>query len=274
MAIWNGNDGGSRKGSVPMRDRLKSLIRPARKAPLRPPERQKLLFQHMPDVIYAIGDVHGHLDLLLKLEALIGQDAKSEAGEKVLILLGDYIDRGPASAEVIEHVMRPARQGLRTFQLAGNHEEIMLDFLANPAPDHPWLRFGGTEALRSYGIEELPRQREALEALLRDRIPETHRRFLEALPSMIAFPDLCFAHGGTDPDVELKDQLDEVLLWKRPDDQTGPQPYLLVHGHTPVQRAEVTPTRVNVDTGAYATGVLSAVKIKKSGEIFIVSCTR
>lgn len=268
------HESGVRKGSVPMRDRLKRLIRQSKPAPPRPPERKKLLFQHMPDVLYAIGDVHGHLELLLKLEQLIAADAKKEPGEKALILLGDYVDRGPASADVIAHVMKPSRHGLRTFQLAGNHEEIMLDFLKSPSPDHAWLRFGGVDTLRSYGIDELPPAREDLHALLRAKIPEAHVRFLESLPSLIAFPDLCFTHGGTDPDVDLKDQLDEVLLWKRPDADPVPLPYLLVHGHTPVKRAEITPARVNVDTGAYATGILSAVKIKKSGEIFIVSCSR
>ena len=257
-----------------MRDRLKRLIGQGKTPKPRPPERRKLLFQHMPDVLYAIGDVHGHLDLLMKLEALIAKDAAREEGEKALILLGDYVDRGPASAGVIAHVMKPARLGMRVFQLAGNHEEIMLDFLKNPVGDHAWLRFGGVDTLRSYGIEELPDDREALDALLRAKIPEDHIRFLETLPSLIAFPDLCFTHGGTDPDADLKDQRDEVLLWKRPDPEVPPLPYLLVHGHTPVPRAEIVPGRVNVDTGAYATGVLSGVKIKKSGEIFIASCSR
>lgn len=257
-----------------MRDRLKRLIGQNKPAPPRPPERQKLMFKHMPETLYAIGDVHGHLDLLIKLEALIAKDAAQEPGEKVLILLGDYVDRGPSSADVITHIMKPARHGLRTFHLAGNHEEIMLDFLKDPSHEHAWLRFGGLETLRSYGLETIPKQREELVDLLQAEIPEEHVRFLESLPSLIAFPDLCFTHGGTDPEVDLKDQVDEVLLWRRPADAAITLPYLLVHGHTPVERAEVTAGRVNVDTGAFATGVLTAVKIKKSGEIFIVSCSR
>lgn len=236
--------------------------------------RRKLFFDGMPDVIYAIGDVHGCLDLLLRLEAIIAKDAAGEPGEKVLITLGDYVDRGPQSSDVIEHLIGLGENGwLKTIHLAGNHEEVMLDFLERPSHDHDWLRFGGREALLSYGIRQLPDTRAEMMALLHGTIPASHLMFLANLPSLASFPDLCFVHGGIDTRIDLHDQRDEVLLWKRPSPNPVAASYLVVHGHTPVDRVDIGEGRINVDTGAYATGVLSAVKIKKTGEIYVVSCS-
>jgi serine/threonine protein phosphatase 1 len=237
-------------------------------------QRPKLFSDDLPDVIYAIGDIHGCLDLLKRLEAIIERDAANEPGEKVLITLGDYVDRGPYSAAVIEHLIGMPRKGWgRTIHLAGNHEEVMLDFLDKPALDHKWLRFGGKETLLSYGIRQLPETRADMMDLLRETIPDSHVLFLANLPSLASFPDLCFVHGGIDTSVDLTQQRDDVLLWKRPGGSTVAAPYLVIHGHTPVEKVDIGDGRVNIDTGAYATGLLSAVKIRKSGEIFVVSCS-
>lgn len=258
-----------------MLGRLRQMFgQPKRREPEeRVRERRKIFEDHLPDVIYAIGDTHGCLDLLKRLEAVIAKDAATEAGEKVLMTLGDYVDRGPQSSGVLDHLMSSAGRGWSTtIHLAGNHEDVMLDFLENPSQDHQWLRFGGRETLLSYGIRHLPENRMQMMEVLRASIPDSHVLFLADLPSMASFPDLCFVHAGVDTSVELKDQRDSVLLWKRPSADTPAAPYLVVHGHTPVEKVEIGDGRVNIDTGAYATGVLSAVKIRKSGEIYVVSC--
>lgn len=258
-----------------MLGRLRQMFgQPKREEPReRVRERRKIFRDEMPDVIYAIGDTHGCLDLLTRLEAIIEKDAASESGTKVLVTLGDYVDRGPHSSGVLDHLVSKAGTGWSsTIHLAGNHEDVMLDFLEKPSHDHQWLRFGGRETLLSYGIRHLPESRLEMMDLLRRSIPDSHVLFLADLPSLASFPDLCFVHGGVDTSIELKDQRDDVLLWKRPADDATPASYLIVHGHTPVEKVAIGEGRVNIDTGAYATGMLSAVKIRKSGEIYVVSC--
>ncbi len=234
-------------------------------------DRQKLFLDIRPDVIYAIGDIHGCLDQLLRLEAKIVADAAAETGDKHLFMLGDYVDRGPDSAGVLDHISMRSKHGIATHHLAGNHEDVMLDFLRHPHGDHEWLRFGGTQTLNSYGIYTFPENRRGFAHVLKAHIPEEHITFLESLPSLISVADICMVHAGIDSAIDLKDQKDSVLLWKRPQDNgDGPGP-LVVHGHTPVPAVEIHPFRINVDTGSYATGLLSAVKIKKTGEISVIA---
>lgn len=235
-------------------------------------QRTKLHFSTTPDVVYAIGDVHGCLPLLKRLEDIIQEDAEAETGEKALVRLGDYVDRGPDSAAVLDHLTSPSNFSFQTLNLAGNHEEMMLDFLVRPHPQHQWLQFGGRETLSSYGIYKIPSSLRELETTLKAHVPDEHLTFLGELPSMIRFPEVCLVHGGIDPQSTLDDQIDEVLLWKRPSPRIENLPFLLVYGHTPVARLEIKGSCINVDTGAYATGMLSAVKICKQGEISFFSC--
>ncbi len=237
-----------------------------------PQQRAKLHFDTMPDVVYAIGDVHGCLSLLQRLEEIIERDAEGEEGKKVLVRLGDYVDRGPESAAVLDRLSARSKLPFDTLNLAGNHEEVMLDFLLKPHPQHQWLRFGGLETLNSYGIYKIPGHARDLETVLRAHVPDEHIDFLGKLPSLVHFPDLCLVHGGVDAKRDLDAQKDDVLLWKRPSGDVENYPFLLVHGHTPVEKVEIVGTRVNVDTGAYATGLLSGVKVRKTGEISVLSC--
>lgn len=226
--------------------------------------RAKIFVDERPDVVYAIGDVHGCFDHLRRLEDQIFEDAKDISGRKWIVMLGDYIDRGPKSVSVIDHLMMPVGQGFERLCLAGNHEEAFLDFLAAPSPSHGWLHFGGTETLRSYGINKVSSRKDVLRQLLESYVPEEHIRFLSALPSLIACPGLCFVHGGIEADIPLAEQSDRVLLWKRPAAGDPPVPEevgLLMHGHTPVSDVEFALRRINVDTGAYMSGRLSAVKL-------------
>lgn len=229
----------------------------------------RLAFHDWPAAVYAIGDVHGCLDQLLALESLLADDGLNFEGEKWLITLGDHIDRGPASAAVIEHVRGPAPAGFRRFALLGNHEQIMLDFLGNPAAHAYWLDEGGTQTLGSYGVAaDYPPLRglASLEERLAS-IPPTHRQFMSELPLCVSLPGWLFVHAGIRPGIPLAMQTDEDLIWIR-------APFLtsqltgglrVVHGHTPGRDIVATPHRINVDTHCYHTGRLSAVRVTPDG---------
>ncbi len=236
--------------------------------------RQKLLFSERPEVIYAVGDVHGCLDLLHILQDKIQADAAQETGAKWIVMLGDYVDRGPKSSAVLEELITTKPDGMLRFCLAGNHEESMLDFIRNPHRDHRWLEFGGIETLQSYGIPWLPDDNRQLRVAVQQAIPPHHIAFAASLPSLIAVPGLCFVHAGLLNDVPIEQQEDKNLLWIRPSQQGAPSvpnPFLTVHGHTPVRNVAMVENRVNVDTGAFMTRRLSAVKIKSDGEITVMT---
>jgi serine/threonine protein phosphatase 1 len=226
--------------------------------------RPRLAFHTWPAAVYAIGDVHGCLDELLALEEKIAADGREIEGEKWLVTLGDHIDRGPSSAAVIEHVSGPAPQGFRRFALIGNHEAMMLDFLANPEAHAYWLEEGGLETLASYGIGAGAAEPDGLAS---DWIPAAHLSLLEALPVYLSLPGWLFVHAGIRPGIPLAQQSDDDLVWIR-------APFLtsqltgglrVVHGHTPNRDIVVTPHRIDVDTQCFATGKLSAVRVTPNG---------
>ena len=238
----------------------------ARSAPARQGERPRLRAQSDPAIVYAVGDVHGCLELLVQLEDLILADAAAYSGEKWLVMLGDYVDRGPQSAGVIEHLLAPAPQGFDRLTLAGNHEAMMLDFLAAPSERHHWLELGGRQTLHSYGLP--PPALRGLSAkgartIVESCIPAAHRSFLEEAPSLFETPTTIFVHAGLRPGLPLLAQSDDDLLWVRPDETTDYAPFgkRVVHGHTPVPRPLLLPSRINIDTGAFATGRLTAVRL-------------
>ncbi len=244
---------------------------------LSPPVREdighpRLSSDEWPAVVYAIGDVHGCHAELMRLEAIITADAASVAGEKWLIMLGDYVDRGPASADVLHHLCRPPPEGFRRVCLLGNHEAMMLDFLANPRNDSSWLRFGGIETLRSYGIDEALFAQADLtgrRSILDDSIPPDHVAFMSSLPIMLSLPGMVFVHAGIRPNVAIEAQQDEDLIWIREaflglESHSGPR---VVHGHTPSDRPSIRSHRIGIDTAAFATGILTAVRMDRSGTL-------
>lgn len=233
--------------------------------------RNRLNSAQWPDAIYAVGDVHGCLKELLALEALIAADASAFEGETWLVMLGDYVDRGPDSAGVLDRLCARPPEGMRRISLAGNHEVMMLAFLADPHPNSDWLRFGGTETLQSYGIDidrllRLPRNGRI--AMLSSFVPTEHIEFLQGLPIMLTVPGAVFAHAGIRPGVPLEAQAEEDLLWIREPFLTGPAgiEQRVVHGHTPVAEPVVLADRLGLDTGAFATGRLTAARLTPMGE--------
>jgi len=229
------------------------------------------------ELVYAIGDVHGRYDLFKEMLERIVDDALSRQRGRVpmLVTCGDYVDRGPDSARVLtalEWLRRDGRVRLRAIK--GNHEAAFMSFLADPQDGASWLGFGGEATLRSYGVRppadfhdtsELVRARDDL----LEKMPAAHLRVLEGLEMMAVVGDYAFVHAGIRPGVPLSKQKEDDLLWIR-------EPFLIrterfekriVHGHSWAEPApEIYDNRIGLDTGAYETGVLTAVRIE-DGEV-------
>jgi serine/threonine protein phosphatase 1 len=222
------------------------------------------------ELIYAVGDVHGRYDLLKQLTELILQDWSSRARDRrpLLIFCGDYVDRGPHSAAVVEALIwLQQRSDIQACFLKGNHEAALMRFLDNPPDCGGWLRFGGVETLRSYGVEPPSPDDPATCFQARDqllqRMPSSHLRFLERLELMLVIGDYAFVHAGVQPGVDLRGQREEDLLWIRQEflSDEGPFEKIIVHGHSWTDdKPQLLPHRIGLDTGAYATGVLTAVR--------------
>ena len=168
------------------------------------------------DIIFAIGDVHGCFDLYRQLETTLANKAAQAGRRALLVVLGDFIDRGPHSAQMLDHFIAPPPPQVRRIALMGNHEDMFVNFLRNPHPNHPWLGFGGMETLRSYGIRAgkggLPQGR-ALHQLLGAHIPQDHIDFLANLPLAVHLPHMMFAHAGANGARPARAQLRQDLLW-------------------------------------------------------------
>ena len=224
--------------------------------------------------IYAIGDVHGRADLLQPLLAHILAAAAEPGAPRVRVVgLGDYIDRGPATREVLDLLvaLRRARATACEF-LLGNHEESLRSFLAEPALGWTWCGFGGRETLASYGVEAPLRQddvegwratRDALDRAL----PDSHHALLDELQLKAEAGGYLFVHAGVRPGVPLEAQDREDVLWIRDRflRHRDVHERMVVHGHTPAREPYADHRRIGVDTGAYATGVLSAVRLEGAG---------
>lgn len=226
----------------------------------------------VPDTIYAIGDIHGCIGELKRLEAKIVADAAQLPGSKFLVYLGDYVDRGPNSAAVIDHLIAPPPPGFQRICLAGNHEEMFLDFVNGGSRNKAWLGAGGEETLASYGVYLEGHKPSELPMQVRSCVPDEHLEFLRSLPVMLILGRYCFVHAGIDPKIALGDQDERTLLWSRPEQfdwATQDIGFTVIHGHTPVTEIEISRNRVNVDIGAYLRGVLGAVRIT-SGKLDIL----
>lgn len=235
---------------------------------------------HVADTTYAVGDVHGCYDLLTDLLHRIVADIESTpaSGLVELIFLGDYIDRGPETASVLSSLVWIERNGpLPAIFLKGNHEQAMLDFIADPVQHSPWLRVGGAETLRSYCIappDEVGPDADYVELrdLLLDRLPAAHLDFLQRLRLYHENDRYVFVHAGIRPGVAMRAQDHEDLLWIRDEFLANERPAKkrVVHGHSWIDAEPVVrPGRIGVDTGAYRTGTLTAAKLRDGAVTFL-----
>ena len=225
---------------------------------------------HIPDGrrVYCIGDIHGRADLLQQLHNKILADASDYNGNKTIIYLGDYIDRGEQSKQVIEILLTKPLPDSEPVYLLGNHEQAMLSFIEHPETAASWLSFGGKEALNSYGIPlaHIPGRRElpALAAQLDNKLPDTHRDFLHNCAASWQCGSYYFVHAGILPGVPLDRQFLEDQLWIREEFLESKKDHgaIIVHGHTITPEPQLLPNRIGIDTGAFITGVLTCLVLE------------
>jgi len=220
---------------------------------------------------YVVGDIHGRLDLLDQLLEQIHREIGPEPKDEVLLVfLGDLIDRGPSSAQVVERLRTYRHPGVRPVFILGNHEEVLLRILAGQTElITSWLRFGGAQCLKSYGVDPNPisvMDHETALAAIKRAIPDDQVAFLSSLVDTCRFGDYLFVHAGIRPGVALEHQRQTDLRWIR-------EPFLrdltdhgvvVVHGHTISRGIDEQPNRIGIDTGAYHSGILTALAIEDS----------
>jgi serine/threonine protein phosphatase 1 len=217
--------------------------------------------------LYIIGDIHGRSDLLDQITEQINQDVRDYASDECLtVTLGDYIDRGADSRGVIDRLSRNPFP-TEYIALRGNHEVLFESFLRDGTDINIWRKIGGFETLRSYGVPLIDLKaghgiEEAVHAL-EATIPEAHRIFLSALKNSLNFDEYFLCHAGIRPDVPLDQQEPRDLFWIRDEFLKSKQDFgkMIIHGHTPHEWPEIRPNRVNIDTGAFATGRLTCLVI-------------
>lgn len=222
--------------------------------------------------LYAIGDVHGRLDLLDELLAMIAGEPAD--GEKRIIFLGDYIDRGPQSREVIERLVRLGADEPGSVFLRGNHEAVVLSFLEDPLRHADWLNWGGVETLESYGVARAAyRSPGDVRADFAGKLPPAHLRFLQGLDLSLTLGDYFFVHAGVKPGVALSEQEERDLLWIRGEFHNAPEDKrpdkVVVHGHHPIKKPLDAGWRIAVDTGACFAGSLTAVVLEGTTRRFL-----
>lgn len=240
-------------------------------------EPRRTVFATPPDTrAYAIGDIHGRLDLLRLLLAKIEEDSRDRpCGREYLVFLGDLVDRGPHSRGVIEFLLRAKEFLPNPIFLAGNHEEMMLRVLnTDPQQIGDWLSFGGEECVESYGLDPTTlagMTPERARARIREAIPQTHLDFLAGFADSFMLGDYLFVHAGIRPGVALEEQTVEDLHWIREDFLSSPArfPFMVIHGHTISRLPDERSNRIGIDTGAYNSGTLTALCLEGPERKFI-----
>ena len=218
--------------------------------------------------LYVVGDVHGRADLLAALLARIDIDLKrTPIAQPTQIFLGDYIDRGPYSRQVIDLLIARSRHH-KTLFLKGNHEAFASQVLSDPSLLSEWRQMGGANTLLSYGVTSSgrtdPKADREIALAFRQAVPESHRKFIEGLALSFTCGDFFFTHAGVRPGIPLEQQHQQDLLWIRDDFLLHEEDFgkVVVHGHTPATQPEIRPNRINIDTGAYATGRLTCLVLE------------
>jgi serine/threonine protein phosphatase 1 len=230
--------------------------------------------------IYAVGDIHGRADLLDRLLDRIvtnaNEAAATAARRRVLVFLGDYVDRGPDARTVIERLTEPPPDGFELVCLRGNHEQMMLDCLADPDAVDLWLFNGGSTTLESYGLPpadpwQFPPDGELVRRWLRSGLPPHHLAFLKNLADWHREGDYLFVHAGIRPGVPMERQSAWDLAWIRDDFLLSDADFgaVVVHGHTITGRPEVRCNRIGIDTGAYRSGRLTCLVLEAEKRHFL-----
>jgi serine/threonine protein phosphatase 1 len=221
--------------------------------------------------IYAIGDIHGCLDQLTSLHKNIFSNDKFKVEEDLLVYLGDYIDRGLKSKQVIDQIIKIKNNKIKTTYLMGNHEELMIDFIFNKKNNiKDWLKFGADQTFKSYDIEIVDFIKDGFEDniidklrnTLLDKMDDSHINFFQKLELTFSSKKYLFVHAGIDPKKNLNEQTKKDYLWSRSNDffdQNFKSEKIIVHGHTPEPKIINDRFRINIDTGCYFSGELSAV---------------
>ena len=227
--------------------------------------------------LYCIGDIHGRLDLLQDVHKKIALDALEFEGRKILVYLGDYVDRGLHSKQVIDCLLANYFPDFETIFLLGNHEQVLLQFLLgnDDAIAHDWFRFGGLSTLLSYGVnvrgiptaKDLP----GLRVELTGKLPSTHLDFFEHLALNYEIGGYYFVHAGIKPKVKLHLQRPEDMLWIREEFLNSDNFHgkVIVHGHTVTEEPEIRHNRIGIDTGAYISEKLSCAVFEAIGCRFL-----
>lgn len=226
--------------------------------------------------VYAVGDIHGRADLLETLLEQIRRDAATFKGECVLVFAGDYIDRGPESARVVDILLHGLPKGWSITFLCGNHEDAMLTFLKSPQAGSVWLAWGGVQALESYGVRPYGarglREAEALAAELRFALQERgHEGFFNTLALSHTIGGYIFVHAGVRAGLALEKQMRSDLLFIREDFVGRPHhlPGRVVFGHTIFANPLVEADRIGLDTGAFQSHILTAAVLEDTDVRFL-----
>ena len=229
------------------------------------------------DCIYAIGDVHGRLDLLTNLLKKVIADARAFQDKRVVVVfLGDYIDRGLQSSGVLDFLSKLEMGRIETIFLRGNHDQVLLDFLQDPEVGADWFQFGGRETLLSYKVQPPigladASERSRCQKELLQKIPAPHIDFLKRTKLSHECGRCFFVHAGVDPDKPMAAQTSAELLWIREAflESTKPLSHVIVHGHTPESGPVWNGRRIGIDTGAYISNSLTAARISGSSVSFL-----
>ena len=234
------------------------------KSPVHPPGSDGL-------VLYAIGDIHGRADLLEAAHQRIDADHCASSGSrKVEICLGDYVDRGPDSARVVQLLLDRARTH-EIVPLRGNHEQVLLQFLAEEAGLSDWAPLGGLSTLVSYGVDPRDLRSSEARSIFSAALPREHLAFFMRTWAHCQFGRYLFVHAGIRPGVAIDRQVDADLLWIRDEFLAWRDAFdwVVVHGHTPVEEPELLHNRINIDTGAFITNRLTILRIDERGPMLL-----
>lgn len=234
-------------------------------------------------VIWAVGDIHGRSDLADRLVQAIRADlAATQASRKVVVFLGDHVDRGLDSKGVLNQLCNiEVDPGLETHFVRGNHEDRMEAFLVDPMVGPSWCDYGGRETLMSYGVSPPAMRGDAngwasAARALAEALPESHRQLLSRQVLWVEIGDYLFVHAGVRPGLPLAQQVGEDLMWIRQPflDHPSPADKVVVHGHTPTETIVSDHRRIGIDSGAYATNVLSAVRLAGETRVLLQATGR